>query len=901
MARHISFRVAWHDNKWNGMVCKDPRRNIYCRGNYSLLSPRIQRRIDLIKEQDAVREGATLQDLMEQKQYLPPCYWGINTFGNTACNISDYHPFCDIKSYHPRFGRVPPLEDALTEYSGFTWYFLLGLSDVEDEKYVPRPILNSRVKEYLDSLKADRSIVFFYVNYSNPVSGNDYKYVLVGAGLLKDDVPFPKEFDIPEDVERAVQASEGMSYFNKLAWQFKVSLNKESAVLLPYHEYIDYIYSFPVDKRDDKWDKLNQISVEVDERSLIQHFKYVSRQLTHDKAIYLLYSMKKKIEKMKEHGIVDYDKIAILESRVNNLLKKAWSERGRYPGFKSVVGILLRNDFGSKSEVIINLVTDTIVEEYGSLENYLTKNPKIHPIKKTGALEKAFRLVSENLEKIAFLAQFDLTKRQFENVLTLLRDLDYQEAKNNPYLILERYYFKHRNEEVRLEDSDFGLGLYNFDIALIPDFDFADWPTEYNAECPERLRAVVKEILTDSALSDGSSCLYRTEILEKIEEYPLYYINERFKVDIDRLISYEQTPVFQNVFLIQSVIGKDDVTYQLRTLREVEDTIESFLEIAFNKTYPMSDLDKKGISEIVVTEKQKHGLRLLEEERMRLYSGVHENGFFAVTGKAGSGKTSAIINLIAKFLEDDKYPIYVFTPTGKANLVIKRRLTQRGLKLGPKLQVSTIHRFLFTALFGTQFAPGFKDAFELREKVERILDGRFDLIYEYKKAAKKWQFNPGVVIIDECSMVDELVLALLFCMLNPTAIKHFIIVGDERQLPPIGVGKPLVDIIYALKKKGLESKTVRLESSLRFDPNSSLGMFSEQFGETYSPLPSEIAETLAVEDEHFKLIHFSEENIKNVFEDVLRSIGSLSEKEKSIFDLFADVFEEKGEIDLDRV
>ena len=48
---HLTARVAWHDNKWNGAICRDPEKNVHCRGNYSLISPRIQRRINLELEQ----------------------------------------------------------------------------------------------------------------------------------------------------------------------------------------------------------------------------------------------------------------------------------------------------------------------------------------------------------------------------------------------------------------------------------------------------------------------------------------------------------------------------------------------------------------------------------------------------------------------------------------------------------------------------------------------------------------------------------------------------------------------------------------------------------------------------------------------------------------------------------
>jgi exodeoxyribonuclease V alpha subunit len=899
LSKHLSFRVAWHDNKWNGRICKDPQRNVYCRGNYSLLSPRLQRRIRLDIENKAAKQGKTLAELIQHEKYLPPCFWSINIFGDTECKIADYHPFSDIPFYQSRFERVPPLEDSLSEYSGFTWYFRLGFSDVEGEQYVPQQVLESRVKKCLGSLKPGKSIVFFYVNYSNPVSGNDYKYVLVGAGLVEKVEP-PKKYDIPPDVMLSVQAQSSMRNFNPVAWQFKICLNKESLCILPYHDYLNFVYSCPPDEREEKWDKLNQIAVTINDKTIIPSFKYVSRQVSSDQAIYLLCSIKKKIEKMKEHGIVNYEEITTLESKINALLEVAWKERGRYPGFKNILSVFFKNNFGSKSETIIDLMVDVIVEEYGSIENYLEGKDRAKQTQIRGALEKAFKLASENFEKIAFLAQFDFTTRQFENIMTLLRDINFQEVKKNPYLILEKYHFKPKKEEVMLEDSDFGLGLYNFDIALIPDFDFVDWSTDYHAESPERLRAVIREILTDSALNEGSSCLTRSEILSKIEEYPLYYINERFRIDVDKLVLYEQNSIFRDAFLITPIFGKDDVIYQLLSLREIEDTIQLFLQFMFNKSYKIREQDKIAIDEIVNSEKEKHGPRLLEEERRRLYYGIHENGFFAVTGKAGSGKTSAVVRIVSKFLADGKYPIYIFTPTGKANLVIKRRLKESGLKLGPKLQVSTIHRFLFTALFDTKYPQGFKDAIELREKVERILDGRFDLFHDFKKAAERWQFNPIVVIIDESSMADEVLLALLLCMLNPDAIKHFILVGDERQLPPIGVGKPLVDTLYYLKKKELENKLIRLESSLRFDINSSLGLFAEQFGSTEIPLSPEIAETLAIEDEHLELHYFNEQNIKSVVEGILRSLDP-TDQEKSLFERFADIFEKDSTLNLDKI
>ena len=408
------------------------------------------------------------------------------------------------------------------------------------------------------------------------------------------------------------------------------------------------------------------------------------------------------------------------------------------------------------------------------------------------------------------------------------------------------------------------------------------------------MRAVIRQILIDEASDNGSSCLFRSEILERMEEYPLYYINEQFKFELNRLIEYESSPTFQDVFIIKSAIGENEVTYQLKSIRKIENIIENFIDSCLKTSYTIDDKSKTEIDQIVSAEKKIHESRLIEEERYRLYNGVLGNKFYVISGKAGSGKTSAIINLIAKFINDNHFPIYIFTPTGKANLVIKQRLAANGLKLGPKLKVSTIHRFLFTALFETQDRSVFKSAFSLKEKVERILDNRLELISDFADQAQKLPFNPRVVIIDESSMVDERLLALLFAMLNSDAVKHLIFVGDERQLPPIGLGKPFVDSIFYLRNKGLDNKLVRLESSLRFDIDSSLGMFAEQFGREEVPLAEEIDETLKVDDDFFKTYYYTEDGFKSTLKDILTSIHCTNAT--NLFECFADIFESEPEL-----
>ena len=266
-------------------------------------------------------------------------------------------------------------------------------------------------------------------------------------------------------------------------------------------------------------------------------------------------------------------------------------------------------------------------------------------------------------------------------------------------------------------------------------------------------------------------------------------------------------------------------------MREIEGIIEDFIGKMLKKTY---SVDTKIIEDLISKELEsfKDKLQCLDiNERRRLYTNSLKKGLFIISGKAGSGKTQAVINLITKFLENRTLPVFVFTPTGKANLVIRNRLKKLNLHKMSNIRVSTIHRFLYRAL--SDYYMGFStrrvEIARLRSMIKDLLDGKLEILDEFRKLAKGWSFNPRVVIIDEASMVDEILLAVLFSMINPETLEHLILVGDERQLPPIGVGRPFVDLISYLKQKGLETNLIHLKSNLRFDPSTSLGIFSDLF------------------------------------------------------------------------
>ena len=156
-----------------------------------------------------------------------------------------------------------------------------------------------------------------------------------------------------------------------------------------------------------------------------------------------------------------------------------------------------------------------------------------------------------------------------------------------------------------------------------------------------------------------------------------------------------------------------------------------------------------------------HNLNLELDELQRLAvveSILH--GVFLLTGGPGTGKTTTI-NMIIRYFEQEGLDIYLAAPTGRA----AKRMTE-----ATGFEARTIHRLL-----------------ELNGSLEE--DGR-------KASFGKNQDNPleaDVVIIDEMSLVDlPLFHALLKAIMPGTRL---ILVGDVNQLPSVGPGQVLRDIM----------------------------------------------------------------------------------------------------------
>ena len=259
----------------------------------------------------------------------------------------------------------------------------------------------------------------------------------------------------------------------------------------------------------------------------------------------------------------------------------------------------------------------------------------------------------------------------------------------------------------------------------------------------DRIMSGLSYVLIKSASYNGHVCLPREKLCEAGAE-----LLEVSAEETDRAIS-ELIRMGRFKYVLQ---GEAQMIYLAEAYDEEKYVAEKLTLLdKMCATVDVSDIDR-----FIEREEAKAGIEYASLQKKAI-SDALRYGVMVLTGGPGTGKTTVVRALIHIF-DSMGYEIALAAPTGRA----AKRMSE-----ATAMEAKTIHRLL---------------------EMSYDLEGRsvfnrneFDLLDEQ------------IIIVDEASMIDSALMCALLKAIKPGA--RLIIIGDSDQLPSVGAGNVLRDII----------------------------------------------------------------------------------------------------------
>lgn len=768
MAQHLSVRVPWKDNGYSGLVCDKPCYNNACLRLSNIADSR----------NDELENSLRGCPILGHEKEIPclsegGCFMSSDTYKKTTVhpykkgNSGSHGHFLNTELVYPPFS-LPARP--------FSWTMLR-----KNENGCERTILDLAHKHGIDYREEREPQLGFNSNWVQDATNQReifrvfYEDVKINESLV---IPYAKQVPFIDDAKRVVM---GIGYITSITeppehnhtdagklrsilWEtmlgHSIRDDRSNGFLLPYREMMKYAEEHP------EFD-MRSITVFAED-DYFEEFSYATEQLSYDAVISVLLQTIKALEIIKDCIPGNW---AHCISWTKDRLAEVWRDRGPFPGLGSMLSAV-----GFRCGEIMAKELKKHVQnpaQYETVLNAALMAPKgyfspavLRNLSRT-ELDTFKSLPKERRTLFWLMARMSLNQDQAYNIFNpeerVKRGVHCTDTDiiQNPYILYEK---------TRRCMADCYIPVKKVDMAVFPPGEIRTAnpipaPTALDSENDRRrIRAYLVSQLEAQALW-GHTVYPISNLIEEVNSLPIYpvchvtgdTINSIHDFLLDELVAIdckngERAYQLNRIFAFDEVI-RTSVNKRLKGKRiEIKEDWRALIDNAFNGQATTAFEERARTEKAAI-------LKELAESRLSV-----------LIGGAGTGKTT-LLALLCKSPQIRDNGVLLLAPTGKARVRMSQAMRQQGVESTAK----TVAQFLSES---------------------RRFNG---YTKEYLLSDVDAKNVPFTVIIDESSMLTEEMFGALLQALRKNA-QRIIFVGDPNQLPPIGAGRPFVDLVRKLNQ-----------------------------------------------------------------------------------------------------
>ena len=788
---HITIRVPWHDGGWAGTVCSRPLDNSSC-----LILPQVSEgRRDEVEARCA---GQRLDELDESER--PPCVSERVSFmacfpltRTTTHPYREYYPethghFAPTRYVHPAHSAacVPFRWMLREEVEGNPKNGKLGIAERLRLDWVPdrepdirnhwgKEVETAWIQErenqlvlldtFFGALRPEESLCFFYAKRT-PLSEQSGR-VIVGVGRV---------LSVGDATEHAAKGDHPP--LRSMLWERNVGHSIRTpgfadGFLFPYQEALALAEREGTDPEE---------FVAFAPSEYFDAYSFASELLTHDGAVASLVACAAALHRIRGRVEGPWDRaLAWIDSQLNRL----WRARGAFPGLGSALSAfgyewgfqhgsllgyeleLLRERVGGNDPwALVDAVMDDPAKLGGPTARLLTDSLRRGwqrlPVERRALLQLLGRCAVSDDQGLRI---YDATKRARAGIKANDADL-----LRNPYRLFELD--RHAADPIAFGTVDRGLFP---DETVREQFPVPEPSRIADPADDRRVRALVVDLLRE-ATGEGHTLLPRSWVIERarkrvlrppcpLGENVLNAYEESFAPVISRAATRAGEPAYQ---LDQLVECRRIIRREVRGRRKgrphvAEHNWQGCVDAGIQEPLPYDSRDR---------DREERARR----EKAAALEQLFRSRLSVLVGAAGTGKTT-LLRMLCRLPGLADRGLLLLTPTGKARVRLEEQTGMRG-------SGQTLAQFLIR---------------------RQRYDGETGAYFPNPGAPRTGDYR--TVIVDECSMLTEEQLAALLDALSN--VERLVLVGDPQQLPPIGAGRPFVDIVRELEPDDAEQRFPR--------------------------------------------------------------------------------------------